>query len=701
MKPIKLELQNFFSHKQSTITFDFNSAVLIGNTDGDYNKSNGSGKSSLFEGITWALFNKSRAPTVNDLVKWGEEKCIASIIFLEADREYKITRTRNRVSSASHVSFYRKDEIGDWKDISGSTSSLTNDIIEKTIKMDYKTFVNSTYFKQNDISEFAESAPGDRKALLKNVLDLGKWDEYEETAKKELKKLKIDLQILESDLIDSEELKIQLGQANYSKNTLEKDLEKLRNCIVSTDSRYNHIFEKYVKLKNSLDTEQYDKITADINDSKEKIEYLHKAILSLRKYIKKQKDSLSNFKNEIDIKNEHIKDFEYREDVDELKEANREDIIKATTNLHMVRLKIEEVENALISEGDCGLCGQEISKELYDDLVNAKYKKLDDLKKEVLESQNILNNYRNDKKNIDNFISINKKIDDTKNSISLIDSKITIVEENISEKELDLSEKSRLKKELQSKISGLEICLEGIKDLSFAESKEELKTLKKEKEDLYNNISEKEKKLSLTEKEISDVEEKILENIDLKKKISELKEEIAVYDHLKKYLGKQGIQVILLNGLIEDLEHHANNILKDICNEPLQISLETQRVRSDKASIVETLDLIIIKDGFKHDFKSLSGGEKFRISLSLRIGLGQLASKYGGGNLEFIMMDEINSPLDKYGTENLFVSVINKLEKKYMVMLITHEETLKEKFNNVIDISKINGESSVNYYSNS
>ena len=242
--------------------------------------------------------------------------------------------------------------------------------------------------------------------------------------------------------------------------------------------------------------------------------------------------------------------------------------------------------------------------------------------------------------------------------------------------------------------------MENIKSLDFAKCKKELKTLKDEKTKIYDLISEKEKSLSLTEKNIEDVQKSIENNIELKKKISLLREEIAVYDHLKKYLGKQGIQVILLNGLIEDLQFYANNILKDICNEPLQISLETQRVRSDKASIVETLDLIIIKDGFKHDFKSLSGGEKFRISLSLRIGLGQLASKYGGGNLEFIMMDEINSPLDKYGTENLFVSVINKLEKKYMVMLITHEESLKEKFTNVIDISKVNGESSVNYYSN-
>ena len=52
--------------------------------------------------------------------------------------------------------------------------------------------------------------------------------------------------------------------------------------------------------------------------------------------------------------------------------------------------------------------------------------------------------------------------------------------------------------------------------------------------------------------------------------------------------------------------------------------------------------------------------EKFRIALSTRTGLSEISSQYSGANLEFIMMDEINSPLDKHGTDNL-VEIIKKL----------------------------------------
>lgn len=70
MLPIRLKMENFFSHKDSEIDFSkFDSALLIGNTEGDYSKSNGSGKSAIFESILWCLFNKSRASMMDDIVR--------------------------------------------------------------------------------------------------------------------------------------------------------------------------------------------------------------------------------------------------------------------------------------------------------------------------------------------------------------------------------------------------------------------------------------------------------------------------------------------------------------------------------------------------------------------------------------------------------------------------------------------------------
>jgi exonuclease SbcC len=152
-----------------------------------------------------------------------------------------------------------------------------------------------------------------------------------------------------------------------------------------------------------------------------------------------------------------------------------------------------------------------------------------------------------------------------------------------------------------------------------------------------------------------------------------------------------------LDTIIEDLEKTSNVILQSICNEPSIIVLETQRVGSDGSSIVETLDLKVKKDGNLQNFKSLSGGEKFRISLALRVAMSEISSRYGGSCLEFLLLDEVNSPLDRYGVETLFVNVIKSLEDKYKILTITHDETLKEKFDNVINVTKINSESEIEF----
>ncbi len=60
MIPVNLKIKNFFSHKETEVDFTkFNAALLIGNVEGDYSISNGSGKSAIFEAVLWCLFNKS------------------------------------------------------------------------------------------------------------------------------------------------------------------------------------------------------------------------------------------------------------------------------------------------------------------------------------------------------------------------------------------------------------------------------------------------------------------------------------------------------------------------------------------------------------------------------------------------------------------------------------------------------------------
>ena len=139
---------------------------------------------------------------MDDVIRWGENNCKVSLDFVHDAKTYRVVRTRNRMNSNSNVELKILDSFGEWKDISGSTSGDTNQKIEETIKLDYKTFINSVYFRQNDISEFAESEPSKKKEILKSIVDISRWDEYEKSSKAKGKELLAECKILQGVLQD-------------------------------------------------------------------------------------------------------------------------------------------------------------------------------------------------------------------------------------------------------------------------------------------------------------------------------------------------------------------------------------------------------------------------------------------------------------------------------------------------------------------
>jgi DNA repair exonuclease SbcCD ATPase subunit len=696
MKPVSLKMENFFSHKDSEIDFEFNSALLIGNSEGDYTKSNGSGKSSIFESILWCIFNKSRAGVMNDVVKWGESDCKVEFQFSIKDVKYKIIRTRNRVNSSSEVEFYKENSLGDWQDMSGSTSSLTNSNIEQEIKTDYKTFINSVYFRQNDISEFAEAEPFKKKEILKNIIDISRWDQYEKNAKAVLKDYKAKIKLYESELEEADDLSELKDSVENDLQELKEDLKYLEDKKSELSNFHKNYFEKYIAIKSNLDTNKYDEIIDSISRDKEALKDILKDMGSEKDTVSSRKKDLEELSSEIKSINSKLASYVKTENVDKKLSSLRDTLVTEKSEIRFLLSKRKDLSSKALTKGSCDHCGQDICEDYIESYRSSCEKILSDIESKLKTKKNDLKSLENQINSLESARSINQKIQSLETELRYKLSGKSSSEDSLSRAEARLSALSSKHDEYKLRVSNNELVLEGLKDDSFKDIKTKLKSISKDLEDVQTKIIEKSKSAGFFEQKLKNTMEKI--DI-LKKKNEELKEIKKIsseYEMLSKFFGKSGVQTILLENIIADLQSTSNVILKNICNEPLSIVFETQRVRSDGVKKIETLDLKIMKDGFCQDFRSLSGGEKFRIALSLRIGLSELSSRYGGSSLEFIMMDEVNSPLDRFGVETLFVSVIKSLEDKYKIMVITHDESLKEKFDNVIDVTKVNGESSIN-----
>ena len=61
----KLELENFKSHKKTSIDFNSGISLIIGE--------NGAGKSTIFEAISFALYKKYTGDKIDDLVRTNKD----------------------------------------------------------------------------------------------------------------------------------------------------------------------------------------------------------------------------------------------------------------------------------------------------------------------------------------------------------------------------------------------------------------------------------------------------------------------------------------------------------------------------------------------------------------------------------------------------------------------------------------------------
>jgi ATPase involved in DNA repair len=95
------------------------------------------------------------------------------------------------------------------------------------------------------------------------------------------------------------------------------------------------------------------------------------------------------------------------------------------------------------------------------------------------------------------------------------------------------------------------------------------------------------------------------------------------------------------------------------------------------------------------DAKTLSGGEKTSVALAYRLALSSVASLLGGvGKNEMVIMDEPTSGLDKEDI-NALTNAITKINDLRQIIIVTHEENMKNIADNLITIRKEGGESLV------
>ncbi|MFC1962057.1 AAA family ATPase [Chloroflexota bacterium] len=171
------------------------------------------------------------------------------------------------------------------------------------------------------------------------------------------------------------------------------------------------------------------------------------------------------------------------------------------------------------------------------------------------------------------------------------------------------------------------------------------------------------------------------------KQLVQVNHEESIYRELAEAFGKRGIQALLIEMALPEIEEEANRLLSRMTDNRMHVKFATQRP-TRKGETTETLDINIADELGTRNYEMFSGGEAFRINFAIRIALSRLLAKRAGAPLATLIIDEGFGTQDSTGIEKLKEAITSIQEDFEKIIVITHIEELRDSFTNRIDVVK-------------
>ena len=397
--------------------------AICGIKGDNYDRSNGVGKSTTFEAICYAHYERivRRSVNTNKVEKAGTsvvtrfngeypeglKESYVEEIFEEKGKLYRIKRGRSFTAKTNSpvLEFECLSEVSDDFESQGHRSGDTNDAIANITPWDYDVFVNGAMFAQNDAGKFLTGTDKIRKEMLINLLNLedvvisclAKIRERKNEKDKENDALVAQIDILKSNLEEKgtiEELEAKIKSYNKTIAEADSKIEKFNEEIENLSKsdaikKVASIKEEGKKIKTDIleqeeqkksQVKEWEALLSDsvkkIESQKDKIETLVKKRKDLEDELAKMKESVDKFDmeaHEADLKrvekSKKAKD-KYVTEVSELREK-KEKLVKDVASLgadaKRYKVEIEALEAQLKDvEGNefvCDKCKSTVSRE--------------------------------------------------------------------------------------------------------------------------------------------------------------------------------------------------------------------------------------------------------------------------------------------------------------------------------------------------
>jgi DNA repair exonuclease SbcCD ATPase subunit len=682
MIPIQIKIKNFLCFRDvPAVNFEgIHVACLCGE--------NGAGKSSVFDAITYALWGETSRGRGDDLIHSGQNDMSVELEFLSGTNRYLIIRKQVRgtaMRSGKSALDIQILDNGEYRQLSEALKRETQAAINNLLHLDYDTFINSAMILQGRSNEFSKKRPGERKEILANILDLSFYDQLEQQARDLADKNKSDAAILERDLQALQEKVGDQALFEQEKEAAEASLDDIVAGKEAADKRAADLRGRRDAM--SAKSEQVTLLAGQISAGQKRLDGLQKRLKETEASIQrlgliiKGKDVVeglySNCQQQLNINRQKLS-------------QSIEDVQTLKTRVDGLLVEIQELSDRKTrlsgNVANCPLCESELGEDgcikLRDKLTAAMHGKISqrtDFEMKLIEA-------RVAKTEIEDAIA--------RDEVALrdLETRRTAVATAAGQLENELAGQFDL-------IEDIEAARKEIADLTAKHGAvkaeisglDEILTKLKVAEIEAADYAGKERKIreviTRADEKLRQIDEYSMEIDQKTAALAAHKEDESIYSELSKYFGKRGIQALIIEETLPEIEAEANLLLDKMTDGRMSLTIETQK-DTKKGATIETLDIKIADELGMRPYEMFSGGEAYRIDLALRIAISRLLVRRAGASMPILIIDEGFGTQDSAGIEKL-VEAINSIQDDFeKVFVITHLDELKDRFPALITVNK-------------
>ena len=624
IKFTSIELSGFRSIDQAKINLDNQGIVVVKgiNEYEDNATSNGSGKSSIFEGIIYALFEETSSGE-----KDVENRILCNgftikLEFIIDNINYTIYREGKKGKTS--VILY-KDNV----DISARTKSETNKLILSILGISKSIFLDTIFLSQNAVTNLASLQPTARRERLEVLTNTDytitlfkdKVKEQQSLYEDQCNNLQSSLSKLQG---NKESLQQQLTEINYKIEEVNRQIAQ-RDLLGNIDSINNEIEVTNKNIEIQKD---------DLKNKEEEIEVIQKEITDFiqtgnedNQLKIEQCEKINNLKKDLDNNNNSIN-------------LNNYQIEQSNNNIDKEKREIEKIKNS----DTCPTCGRKYEN-INEEHINNIIKEHEDLIN--LELQKQLDYKNNNESFYNNIKDIESRISNEQTILNEIDNRIYLFNEELRAKENKRTLRTSEKQTINNNINVLN---NHLNELQF--KKEQVLSFKVgNKEELEKMQIDIQSKILDIEKEVNEINLNYNKTLDL----------VNTAKHMIQLITKEFRTYLLQNSL-----KYLNKTLENYSRQLFSNDGDVIKIEENDTKLDITLG--------NASYESLSGGERTRVNIALLLAQKSLAQMIGNISCNIIILDEILGYCDGQAETTVIDLITKELDSLESIYMVSHKE---------------------------